>query len=161
MPSSKVCLLMIDIRKPSADSFESIIDLVFSAISISFQIFNEKINNTAKNTKDTLIKASFCWHGMKESNPRLLFWREICYHYTNPAKNPKTSFGFNWLFSFLVQSVLIATLTVLVHFQTLFQKLLIFTRKIINGLAFSALQLDHVILWHIPILITNSVIVTC
>lgn len=63
-----------------------------------------------------------------------------------PQKIQSPSLGSNCLFSFLMQSVLVATWAMLVHFQAFLQELLIFTRKIIDSLAFSTLHFDHVIL---------------
>jgi len=48
-----------------------------------------------------------------------------------------------------VHGVRLAILAKLFHFQSSFERLLIFPGKIINRFAFGALQLDHVVLAHV------------
>ena len=65
----------------------------------------------------------------------------------SPQKHPQSrSLGF--LFRFFMQSMLIAAGAEFFKFQPVLESLLIFVRKIIDGLAFSAFQLDHVVLAH-------------
>ena len=60
----------------------------YSAIPSKANFFRLELPQTRINTTEKEAFASLIpmMHGMRESNPRLLFWREVCYHYTNPAK---------------------------------------------------------------------------
>lgn len=61
-----------------------------STIPSSTNFFRLELPQTRINTTEKEAFASLIpmMHGMRESNPRLNFWRVACYHYTNPANRP-------------------------------------------------------------------------
>jgi len=67
---------------------------------------------------------------------------------TKAYKNRAAKGGRYNLFRFFMESMLLAGIAILLHFQPFLQDFLILVGKIVDGFALSAFQLDHVVLGH-------------
>src|SRR3989344_6260384 len=102
---------------------------------------------------------------MRESDPRLKFWRLVLYHLTNrpgrrqyiPAAQNKKVIRGESLFCFLVERLCSAPLAVLLQLELALDRPLVLPRVVVRALALRARQLHEIFLrCHTAVLTSNE-----